>query len=538
MSPQRPALLHEDSAWTYAELSADIARLAQALSELGVRAGDRVGYLGPNHPAYLRTFFAAGLLGAIFVPLNHRLSASELVYVVQDAGCLVVVYGAESSALVEEVRARTRVREWVAAGSVDGAQRLLGELLAGAPSDLVDLPVGLDDLCFLIYTSGTTGQPKGVMLTHGNVTWNALNYLSTTDFRTDDVTLAIAPLFRAGGWGVTLLPTLQKGGTVVLVSDFDPAGVLELIARHRVTTLFGGPELLTALPRTPEWISTDLSSIRFVVSGGDVVHESLIRAYQDRGLAFLQGYGLTEAGPMALMLDEQDALRKLGSAGRPPLFVDVRIARGDLSTAEAGEVGEILVRGPNVMRGYWRRPEDSEAALVQGWLRTGDAGRMDEEGYVYVDRPAEARLRLARADRLPGSGRARADRPRGGRRGRRGGGERRTGRAGGSRLRRPGGPRARDRRRASRALPRATRVAPGAGLDRVPGGAAEERGRQGRQESSRRRGPGRLTLSPSRQTLTTSPARPTRAARRRSRASPRAPGTLPAPCRPGDRSVA
>ena len=384
MSPQRPALLHEDSAWTYAELSADIARLAQALSELGVRAGDRVGYLGPNHPAYLQTFFAAGLLGAIFVPLNHRLSASELVYVVQDAGCLVVVYGAESSALVEEVRARTRVREWVAAGSVDGAQRLLGELLAGAPSDLVDLPVGLDDLCFLIYTSGTTGQPKGVMLTHGNVTWNALNYLSTTDFRTDDVTLAIAPLFRAGGWGVTLLPTLQKGGTVVLVSDFDPAGVLELIARHRVTTLFGGPELLTALPRTPEWISTDLSSIRFVVSGGDVVHESLIRAYQDRGLAFLQGYGLTEAGPMALMLDEQDALRKLGSAGRPPLFVDVRIARGDLSTAEAGEVGEILVRGPNVMRGYWRRPEDSEAALVQGWLRTGDAGRMDEEGYVYV----------------------------------------------------------------------------------------------------------------------------------------------------------
>jgi fatty-acyl-CoA synthase len=384
MNPQRLALFHEGRAWTYAQLSADIARLAHGLSGLGVRAGDRVGYLGPNHPACLQTFFAAGLLGAIFVPLNHGLSATELVYIVQDSGCDVVVHAAESSAVMDEIQARSGVRECVAVGAGDGARRTLDGLLAEARSDLVDLPVGLDDLCFLIYTSGTTGDPKGVMLTHGNVTWNALNYLSTTDFRANDVTLAIAPLFRAGGWGVTLLPTLHRGGTVVLVSDFDPAGALELVPRHRVTTLFGGPELLAALVRTPTWARADLSSVRFVISGGDVVHESLIRAYADRGVAFLQGYGLTEAGPMALMLDEQDALRKLGSAGMPPLFVDVRIARSDLSDAEAGEVGEILVRGPNVMRGYWRRPEDSEAALVQGWLRTGDAGRTDEEGYVYV----------------------------------------------------------------------------------------------------------------------------------------------------------
>jgi acyl-CoA synthetase (AMP-forming)/AMP-acid ligase II len=384
MSPRRIALIHEDRSWTYAELSSDISRLARALSGLGVRAGDRVGYLGPNHPAFLQTFFAAGLLGAIFVPLNHGLSAPELAYIVQDAGCDVVVYGAESSDQMQRIRARAGVREWVAVDPVAAVGRTLEGLLAEAPADLIDLPVGLDDLCLLIYTSGTTGHPKGVMLTHGNVTWNAVNYLSTTDFRANDVTLAIAPLFRAGGWGVTLLPTLQKGGTVVMVSAFDPVGALELIARHRVTTLFGGPELLAALVRAPTWARADLSSIRYVISGGNIVHESLIRAYVDRGVAFLQGYGLTEAGPMALMLDESDALRKLGSAGLPPMFVDVRIARSDLSDAEAGEVGEILVRGPNVMRGYWRRPEDSEAALAQGWLHTGDAGRMDEEGYVYV----------------------------------------------------------------------------------------------------------------------------------------------------------
>ena len=384
MSPRRTALVYEDRSWTYAELSADISRLANALSGLGVRPGDRVGYLGANHPAFLQTSFAAGLLGAIFVPLNHGLSAPELAYIVRDAGCHVVVYGTEAAALLDEIRARADVRESIAVGTTEDGRSTLDQLLADERPHTTDLPVGLDDLCFLIYTSGTTGHPKGVMLTHGNVTWNALNYLSTTDFRSDDVTLAVAPLFRAGGWGVTLLPTLQKGGTVVMVSAFDPAGVLELIARRRVTTLFGGPELLGALVRAPSWSRADLSSIRLVISGGNVVHESLIRAFMDRGIALLQGYGLTEAGPMALMLGEADALRKLGSAGVPPLFVDVRIARSDLSDAAPEEIGEILVRGPNVMRGYWGRPEDTEAALVQGWLRAGDAGRMDEEGYFYV----------------------------------------------------------------------------------------------------------------------------------------------------------
>ncbi len=193
------------------------------------------------------------------------------------------------------------------------------------------------------------------------------------------MTLAIAPLFRAGGWGVTLLPTLQKGGTVVMASAFDPTGVLELIARHRVTTLFGGPSSWgrscarrAGLERPLEHPPGHLR--------GHLVHESLIRAFMDRGIALLQGYGLTEAGPMALMLGEADALRKLGSAGVAPLFVDVRIARSDLSDAAPDEIGEILVRGPNVMRGYWGRPEDTEAALVQGgcapatpaaWTRRG-----------------------------------------------------------------------------------------------------------------------------------------------------------------------
>ena len=383
-SPRRTALVWGDGAWTYAQLSDDVARLAGALSALGVRAGDRVSYLGPNHPLFLQTAFACGLLGAALTPLNFHQAADQLVYILEDSGCRVVLAGAVPDELVGEVRGRVPSVTFVAAeGDHSWGPDLAGLLPAGVP-DLPDLPVGPDDLCFLNYTSGTTGRPKGVMLTHGNVTWNSVNCLSVMDFHADDVTLAIAPLYRAGGWGVTLLPTLQQGGTVVLAPPFTPESALSLIARHRVTSFFGGPDLMEALVACPRWAEADLSSLRCVISGGDTVPEPLIRAYQDRGVPFLQGYGLTEAGPLVSMLDAADALRKLGSAGLPALFTDVRVVRPDHSEAGPGEHGEIVVRGPGVMHGYWGRPDATEAAIVQGWLHTGDVGTVDDEGYVSV----------------------------------------------------------------------------------------------------------------------------------------------------------
>jgi fatty-acyl-CoA synthase len=384
MGPRSTALVWEGRSWSYHQLSADVSRLAGALAGLGVRRGDRVGYAGPNHPVFLQTAFACGLLGAVFVPLNPRLSTEQLAYIVDDAGCRVVLLGDVPTGVVQALREATVSVTFVAVHAEAAWGPALAALLPDGVPDLPDLPVGLDDLCFLMYTSGTTGRPKGVMLPHGNVTWNALDFLTATDFRSDDVTLAVAPLYRAGGWGVTLLPTLQKGGAVVLAPPFEAESALGLIAECGVTSLFGGPDLLRALCESPRWPVADLSSLRFVISGGDTVPEHLIRVYLERGIPFLQGYGLTEAGPMALMLGEADALRKQGSAGVPPLFVDVRVARPDLSDAEPGEPGEILVRGPNVMRGYWGRPDDTDAALVQGWLRTGDVGVMDDEGYFSV----------------------------------------------------------------------------------------------------------------------------------------------------------
>jgi fatty-acyl-CoA synthase len=265
-------------------------------------------------------------------------------------------------------------------------------LVAGSSEAPVDRAVGMDDVCLLPHTSGTTGAPKRILLTHANVTWNVVNFLSCADFRSDDVTPAIAPFFRVGGVGVNVLPVLFMGGTVIVPTEGAPDEILALMERHRVTVGFGNPDSLDALTRAERWPTADLSSVRFIMTGGAPVPERLIRTYLDRGVTMQQGYGLSEAAPLALLLDPGDALRKLGSAGKPPLLVDVRVADVRGENVPPGATGELLVRGPNVMLGYRNQPEATRRALSpEGWLRTGDAARIDEEGFVWiVDRVADA----------------------------------------------------------------------------------------------------------------------------------------------------
>jgi fatty-acyl-CoA synthase len=298
---------------------------------------------------------------------------------------LIQHHTADPAAVPGPVRHRIAV-----AGPVEGASDFEA-LLAASPDDPVEVVVGMDDVCLLPHTSGTTGPPKGIMLTHANVTWNVVNSLTCADFHGDDVTVAIAPFFRVGGTGVNVLPVLFLGGQVVVPGDLSPAGILRVMERHRVTVGFGNPDLLDALTRSERWPQADLSSVRFVVTGGAPVPERLIRAWLERGVLLLQGYGLSEAAPLALLLDPASATTKLGSAGRPPLLVDVRIMGTDQRPVGPGETGELAVRGPNVMAGYWRRPEATRKVLSSdGWLRTGDAARSDQEGDVWiVDRMAD-----------------------------------------------------------------------------------------------------------------------------------------------------
>jgi fatty-acyl-CoA synthase len=387
-SPARVAIVSGDRSWTYAELATRIRRLANGFRSLGVQRGDRVAWIGPNHPAFLEALFAAGTLGVVLAPINHRLDEETLGGILDDADPAVVLVD-RSTADLPSMSARPRV---IVEGGATRSSEFDHETLLADSADIpIDEPVGFDDLCMLPFTSGTTGAPKGVMLTHGNVTWNVVNLLSIADFFAGDVTVAIAPFFRVGGTGVNVLPVLFKGGTVIVPESPNPDEILRLIERHRVTVGFGNPDLMAAQVRSPLWPSVDLSSVRFLITGGAPVPERLIRAFQDRGVSLLQGYGLSEAAPAVLLVDPADALAKVGAAGRPPPLVEVRIVGPDSEAVAPGDTGELLVRGPNVMAGYWRQPEATRAAIdEEGWLRTGDAARMDADGDIWiVDRVGE-----------------------------------------------------------------------------------------------------------------------------------------------------
>jgi fatty-acyl-CoA synthase len=387
IAPGQLALVGEDGSFTYAELAGRVRRLANGLQRLGVGSGDRVAWLGPNHPAFLEALFASGLVGAALAPVNHRLGADQVRGVVADIEPTVLL---QHAATDPQAAAGSADRRIAVGGPIEGALEYEA-LVASSPDDPVEVAVGMDDVCLLPHTSGTTGAPKGIMLTHANLTWNVINFLTCADFRGDDVTLAIAPFFRVGGTGVNVLPILFLGGTVVVAGDLRPEEILRAMERRRVTVGFGNPDLLDALAHSEAWPTVDLSSVRFVVTGGAPVPEQLIRAWLDRGVTLLQGYGLSEAAPLVLLLDPASALTRMGSAGRPPLLVDIEIVHPDHSVVGPGETGELLVRGPNVMAGYWRRPEATREVLsADGWLRTGDAARRDAEGYVWiVDRVAD-----------------------------------------------------------------------------------------------------------------------------------------------------
>ena len=371
MSPDRVAVVHDGREWTFAEVSDRATRMAHVLAATGVGTGDRVAYLGPNHPAFLETLFATGLLGAVFVPLNTRLAAPELAYILADSGAAVLVHAPLS--LVDDLR------------DVPAHLALDGLDLEGAPTDPLDVAVEDSDVCMIMYTSGTTGRPKGAMLTHANIAWNSVNLLLDIDLTSAEVTLVNAPMFHVAALNMTVLPTFLKGGRSVLMSAFDPASTLELIERYGVTYTFGVPAQYQMLARSPGWDAADLSSLRSVSCGGAPVPAALIETYQRRGLTFLQGYGLSEAAPGVTYLRADDSTRKAGSAGTSVFFGDVRVVRADGSTVDTGEPGEILTEGPNVMAGYWGLPDaTAEVLSPDGWLRTGDIAVLDDEGFAYI----------------------------------------------------------------------------------------------------------------------------------------------------------
>jgi fatty-acyl-CoA synthase len=389
MSPDKVAFVYQDRTLTYADVYERSTRLAAQLRSLGVGRGDRVAYLGPNHPAFAETMFATHTLGGVFVPLNFRLTAAELAYMLGQSAAKVLVYAPECAGEVGGLRDRLG-DELCNAGVVALSEPHPGELeyerwLAIGAADPIDEPVSGDDPALVLYTSGTTGRPKGATLTHANLVWNSLNLMLDVDVAGDEVTLISAPLFHVAALDQTLLPTFLKGATSVIMPRWDVDDCFDLIERYGVTWMFGVTTMFAGLAQSPRWDGADLSSVRNLMSGGAPIPESLIRSYHKRGLVFCQGYGLTETAPGATFLAERTSETKVGSAGVAHFFVDVQVVRPDLTEVEPGEPGEVLIRGPNVTPGYWEDEAATAAAFTDdGWFRSGDIATRDEDGYLYI----------------------------------------------------------------------------------------------------------------------------------------------------------
>jgi fatty-acyl-CoA synthase len=385
INPDRIALIFEGQEFTYSEFGDRVRRQATLLRRSGVCVGDRVGYLGFNHPALLETMFAAQALGAIFVPLNFRLTAQELTFIINDAGIHSLVVDDPLRAVLEPARGDLCCAQYFASESeAPGWRHLSTERAAAEP---LAMPVSVDehDVAVIMYTSGTTGLPKGAMLTHGNILWNNINAMLAFGGARDDVILTAAPLFHIGGLNVMTLGSFHVGSAVVLLRNFDPEKVLADIERYRVSQMFGAPAMFLFISQHPAFADTDLSSIKTLICGAAPVPESLITLYGQRGVDFCQGYGLTETAPFSAFLTPDKAISKLGSAGQPPLYSDTRIVDNNNQPVAAGERGEICLRGPNIMKGYWNRPEATLDAIDgEGWFHSGDIGYVDEEGFLFI----------------------------------------------------------------------------------------------------------------------------------------------------------
>ena len=382
----KTAIVYKDKRFTYRQLNDRVNRLAHSLVELGVRKGDRVNALLFNRHELMEALFACAKIGAIFVPINFRLSLEEVEYIVRDSGGIIFMYDDRLEAIVNGLAARTpQIRSFIRVGDEETVADLAYEqLLAEARHEEPEYIVGLDDAHMMMYTSGTTGRPKGAVLTHGNTQWNAINCLDALPITEDMITLTVAPLFHIGGMNIFTTPVLYKGGTVVLEDKFDPQLTLELVEREKITSLFLVPAMWQAITQFPKLEQYDVSSLTFNISGGAPCPLTIIEFFQKRGIPFFEGFGLTETAPIVAVLDGENTVRKNGSVGKPPIHTEVKVVDPYGHEVPTGQVGELVVKGPNIFVEYWNKPEATKEAIRDGWFFTGDLAKLDEEGFLYI----------------------------------------------------------------------------------------------------------------------------------------------------------
>lgn len=380
LTPNRFGLVEWESGrrFRYGELEERANRIANFLRELGVKKGDRVSILALNGVYYVDLFFGLAKLGAIITPLNWRLAPPEQIYILNDSEPVVLFYGPEFEETVEQLKPKVRVKHYI-------ALREYEELLGSAtPEPPPSVEISLEDPHTIFYTSGTTGRPKGAVLPHRMILWNSVNTIVSWGLTADDVAPVLTPMFHSAGFNVVLVPLFHIGGRVVLTKKFDPDETLRLIEQERATIVFMVPTMFQMLAESELFAKTDFSSVRFFISGGAPCPLELIEFYQRRGLVFKQGFGMTEVGVNCFSMTAEEAFQKRGSVGKPIFHSWVKIVDEEGREVGVDEVGELIISGPHVCSGYWRRPGETKEVLKGGWFHTGDLAKRDKDGFFYI----------------------------------------------------------------------------------------------------------------------------------------------------------
>lgn len=386
--PEKVVLRDDRVALTNRELFNRVNALAAALAGHGLEEGDVVAMLLPNRVEFVEIIYAVNRLGAVFLPINTRLAPDEWDYILTNSLASVIIADPSFVDALDTLSSTAQPRVRVAVGGAKGSWLEYEDLVQANLGERVH-PVDVEgeSMQRLMYTSGTTSRPKGVCLSHRNVTAKNLGLMVEFGLTDRDVTAVAGPMYHVGALDMGGLATLHAGGSLVLQSRFEPAGLVDLMAEHQVTTVWLAPAMINALLQSEALDGADLTSLRAILSGGEKMPEARLKQILTSlpHVRFADAYGLTETASSDTFVPHDHMYTKLGSVGRPIIGNEVRIGNPDGLDVPAGTLGEILIRGPKVFTGYWRDARATYDAFVDGWFRTGDLGRMDEDGYLYID---------------------------------------------------------------------------------------------------------------------------------------------------------
>jgi fatty-acyl-CoA synthase len=388
LQPNKRALIFEDRPFSYQEINLRTNRLCHFLLDLGIQKGDRISVLLYNCHQYIEIFFAISKIGAILVPLNWRLAGPELEFIITDSGSRMIIFDSEFEEVISSIRPRLNLSngDYIRVGPPGpGWAKDYEKGLLESPVHELRLQVssGDEDPHILMYTSGTTGVPKGAILSHRKTFFNALNADIFYNLTSEDIMIVSRALFHSGGLLVEAAPVLYKGGTLILRKRFRPHEILETIQKYRVTLLEMAATFYQFILQECDLNQYDLSSIRSYFTGGERVPKAMLKEYYRKGITISQIFGQTEASTITF-LSPADAALKIGSVGLPVFHGEVRIVDKAGKEVSPGEVGEIIIKGPTLMSGYWNRPDLNAEIIRDGWLYTGDLAQKDEEGYIYI----------------------------------------------------------------------------------------------------------------------------------------------------------